>query len=364
VFTAYGAQGNERATGGHVSASPRLSVVVIAYRMPRQLMNTLHSLSTDYQQSVSADDYEVVVVENESNAVCDAGEIAALAGNFRYFRRPESGVSPVPALEFAVQQARGEQLGIILDGAQMLTPRVLKYALMAARMADDPVTTVPGYHLGESDQKEHLSSGHNEAVEVARLEQLDWHSNGYRLFQFACFSSGNKAGYLQPMLESSALFCRRDSYLSIGGAPAGFDQRGGGSVNLYIYRRLLMRASARLFVLAGEGSFHQFHGGVTTSEMEQREDLLKSFDQRLEAIYGEPFKATAREPQLLGAVGYFAQTFLQQSLQRSTRRFAIHTKQQQRYWDDEQFGYWTEDVCSQDVELSSAVPVKWTRPDE
>lgn len=343
---------------------PRLSVLVIAYRMPRQVMNTLYSLSTRYQHSVAAEDYEVIVVENDSDAMCNAEEIAALEGNFRYFRRSEGGVSPVPALEFALQQSRGEQLGIILDGAQMLSPRVLEYVLMATRMVEDPVTTVPGYHLGESDQKEHLSSGHSEQVEIARLEELDWRNNGYRLFQFACFSSGNKAGYLQPMMESSALFCRRDSYINMGGCPPAFDQPGGGSVNLYLYRKLLMRETARLFVLAGEGSFHQFHGGVTTREMEQRETLLKSFDQRLEELYDEPFKSTAREPQLLGAVGYFAQSFLHQSLQRSTRRFAIHAKQQQRFWDDERFGPWTEDVCSQDASLSSAVPTDWGSPDE
>jgi hypothetical protein len=347
-----------------VSNSPRLSIIVIAYRMPRQALNTLYSLSTRYQQAIAAADYEVILVENESPEQCDPTAVSALGENIRYFSRREEGVSPVPALRFGIEQARGKYLGLVLDGAQMLTPRALEYVLMATRMADDPVIAVPGYHLGEADHKHHLSSSHNEAVEIEKLAALDWKQNGYRLFQFACFSSGNKAGYLQPMLESSALFCRRDAYQEFGGAHPGFDQPGGGSINLYLYRKLLMREQARLFVLAGEGSFHQFHGGVTTSEDDEREALLKSFDERLEKLSGEAFRATAREPQILGAVSHFAQPFLQQSLQRAMRRFAIHAKQERNFWSDERFDYWTEAVTSADSDLRSATPVVWESVDE
>ena len=322
-------------------------------------MNTLRSLSSLYQQSVDPADYEVIVVENESDDMCPAQDIAELGDNFHYHRRQETGVSPVAALNFAVEHCRGALLGLVLDGAQMLSPRVLEYALMATAMADDPVVTVPGYHLGEVDQKDSLNSGHSESLELARLEELDWQENGYRLFQYACFSSGNKAGYLQPMLESSALFCSRDAYLAMGGAPLGFDQPGGGSVNLYIYRKMLMRPTAQLFVLAGEGSFHQFHGGVTTSGKSNREALLKSFDLRLEELYGEPFKATAREPQILGAITHYAQPMLAQSLQKSLRRFAIHAKQGRSFWDDELFDYWTEDLPSQDEALRTARQESW-----
>jgi hypothetical protein len=347
-----------------VNTQPRLSVVVIVYRMTRQAMNTLFSLSARYQTGVEESDYEVIVVENESDSVCDPTAVAALGNNFHYFRREESGVSPVPALAFALEQARGELLGIMVDGARMLTPRVLEYALMADAMVDDAVVTVPAYHLGESDQKDNLSSGHDEQAEIAKLAELDWQANGYRLFQFACFSSGTKAGYMQPMLESSALFCRRQSYLEMGGAPAGFDQPGGGSVNLYLYRKLLLRESTRFFVLAGEGSFHQFHGGVTTRELEEREAMLLAFDQRLEELYAGPFKSSAREPQLLGAVTHFAQAFLAQSLDRSLRRFSIHAKQGQGFWDDESFGYWTEQLPSEIKALREAKPVQWEVGDD
>ena len=46
---------------------PVLSIVMVVYDMPTQAKNTLISLSTGYQQDVSIDDFEVIVVENESS---------------------------------------------------------------------------------------------------------------------------------------------------------------------------------------------------------------------------------------------------------------------------------------------------------
>ena len=102
---------------------PRLSVIVVVFDMPRQAMNTLSSLSADYQHGVTGDEYEVIVVENESANMLDSQAVVSLGDNIRYFRRAEAGVSPVPALQFGVSQARGRQLGIIIDGAQMASPR-------------------------------------------------------------------------------------------------------------------------------------------------------------------------------------------------------------------------------------------------
>ena len=45
---------------------PRLSVVVVAYNMTRELKRTLYSLSPKFQRDVKAQDYEVIVVDNGS----------------------------------------------------------------------------------------------------------------------------------------------------------------------------------------------------------------------------------------------------------------------------------------------------------
>ena len=61
----------------------------MVYRMPRQAMNTLTSLGSDYQRQVKASDYEVVVVENEVDRDARRRGRVGPAGELRYFRRPE-----------------------------------------------------------------------------------------------------------------------------------------------------------------------------------------------------------------------------------------------------------------------------------
>lgn len=326
------------------------SVVVIVHNMPRQAMNTLRSLALPYQKNVCVDDYEVIVVENRSQNNLLAEEVAALGSQFRYFLREESGVSPVDAINFGVAQARGEQLGLIIDGARMVTPRVLEYAWLGHLMSDESLVMVPGYHLGGRDQKFHLETGHSEALEVAKLEELNWLENGYELFRWACWSSSNQRGYLQPMQECNALFCKKETFLAIGGADARFDQPGGGSINLYLYRRLGLIPGSVLYVLPGEGSFHQFHQGVTTTQQrdeQARLALLKSFDQRLEEVWGGPFKALTREPVLLGAVTHRAQVFLTQALELAERRFDRLTQNNKPFWEDDALiGRYTENDVS------------------
>jgi hypothetical protein len=317
---------------------PSLSVIVIVYNMPRQAMNTLLSLSVPYQKNVTADDYEIIVVENDSGNNLDPAAVGALGSQFHYHLRNEAGVSPVPAVNFAFSQCRGSQIGLIIDGARMVTPRVIEYAMLGAKITEHALVMVPGYHLGERDQKFHLQTGHSEQLEIEKLEQLAWQDNGYRLFQWACWSSSNQRGYLQPMQECSALFCSADNFRLIGGADERFDQAGGGSINLFLYRKLGMLPTTQLYVLPGEGSIHQFHGGVTTQELpddEARRAVLKSFDTRLEEVWGAPFKALTREPMLLGAVTHWAQPFLEKSSDMASQRFARLAINKKPFWEDD-----------------------------
>ena len=331
-------------------SNPVLSIIVVVYDMPRQAMNTLLSLALPYQKNVSTDDYEVIVVENQSANNLDVAAVAALGSQFRYFLREEKGVSPVPAVNFAFSQCRGSQIGLIIDGARMVTPRVVEYAMLGAKISAQALVMVPGYHIGEKDQKFHLQTGHSEQLEIEKLAAIEWQDNGYRLFKWACWSSSNQRGYLQPMQECSALFCSVDNFRRIGGADERFDQAGGGSINLYLYRKLGMLPDIQLFVLPGEGSFHQFHGGVTTQELpedDERKAVLKSFDTRLEEVWGSPFKALTREPMLLGAVTHWAQPFLEKASEMASQRFARLTLNKKPFWDDDvAFARFTENTVS------------------
>jgi glycosyltransferase involved in cell wall biosynthesis len=194
------------------ASRPTISVLVVIYRMSRQAENTLRSLAPPYQRGIPPSEYEVIVVENNSDDELGRERAEALAPNIRYFYRKEQGVSPVPAFNFAVEQARGGILGIMIDGARMVTPRVLTYTRMAFRMDRNALVVVPGYHLGE---QEHHTITEPEAFkreEARLLEGIDWFNEGYRLFDIACWSGANPKGYLTWFLESNCLFCTRAAF--------------------------------------------------------------------------------------------------------------------------------------------------------
>ena len=302
--------------------SKKVSVLVIVYKMPRQALNTIFSLSAAHQKNVPASDYEIVVVENESSHNLDENDVVALGDNIRYFRRQESSASPCAAINFGLDQCRGLSIGLMIDGARMVTPRILEYALLAQQADVDSLMAVPGYNLGPMEHQFHLDIGYNEEVEKKLLEQTHWQHNGYRLFDIANISGANDKGIFHPLLECNCMFSSAKNFERINGANQEFDLPGGGSINLHMFRQLGMLEQTRhYFVTPGEGSFHQFHGGITTQQASDREAVLESHRKQLHSYWQDGFHALRREPLLLGAVGSHAQKFLLESAAMAKKRF-------------------------------------------
>jgi len=306
--------------------------------MPQQAMNTLYSLSTTYQKGVSSEDYEVLVMENNSPNKLKPEAVAALGSNFHYHLRQEPGVSPAPAINEALARSRGSSIGLLVDGARMLTPGVIKYALQALA-CPDAVITVPGYYLTERGKTEQ-GTRELEALEILKYEQgilreNNWMSDGYQLFRHACFSNGNRHGFLEPMMECNALFCHRALLERLGGADEQFSLKGGGALDLHMYRQLATADGTQLTTLPGEGNFHQFHGGTSTTPGGDRDALVKTFKTQLDKFWPSGFKAVRREPSLLGTVGHQALPFLQASVQSSLTRLERFRRESRNPWEDE-----------------------------
>lgn len=290
--------------------SPSLSIVVIVHDMPHQGLNTLRSLAVPHQRDVDPADYEIIVVENESDRMIGEQAATAVAGNIRYFQRDNVGQSPVPSLIFGLEQTSSEYVGMVIDGARMVTPRVVSLALAAFRISDQAVVAVPGYHLGADEQ--HRNPDHDEQFETQLLERLDWTADGYRLFAASVFFRGrHQHGYLLPAMESNCLFCPRRMYDEVGGFDTRFDMPGGGMANLDLYKRLVERPRTRLFVTPGEGTFHQFHGGVTTQPDEKREEKLAAFREQYARIRGDHYTLVEKPPTLIGPVTGWAMRMLE-----------------------------------------------------
>lgn len=318
-----------------MSIAPKISIVLIVYDMPRQAMNTLYSLSSQYQQNVAVEDYEVIVIENHSAHTLDPGEVKHTLPNSRYFLRDESSSSPVHAINFGFQQCRAPMIGLMIDGARMLSPRVLEYALMAQRIDENAMIAIPGYNLGPTEHQLAQQHQYDESTEILQLKKIEWKSNGYRLFNISSIGGANPTGVINPLLESNCIFASRSCFEKIGWAETEFTYPGGGSLNLHLFRSLgMLSETQHYFILPGEGSFHQLHGGVTTQAREDREQLLKQFAQQLNKRWGI-FSVLKREPILLGAVTAHTQHFLSFSCQEATIRFNRLDEKNTPHWVDD-----------------------------
>lgn len=293
----------------------RLSVVVIIYKMQNQAMRTLFSLSADYQQKVNHEDYEIIVVENESEEMLDADEISKLTGNFRYYRRSETTQSPVNAINFGAEQARGSHVAIMIDGARMVTPMVIYYTLLANGLHENPIVCVPGYHLGSKIQSIAVNEGYSAAEDTELLRKINWPHHGYALFDISCMAGSTKNGFLVSMNESNFITLQRSFFFELDGYCPKFDKNGGGFANLDFYKRVCESNGTKLFVIFSEGTFHQFHGGETTGK-HQREDTVKLITRLSEeytSIRGVQFEAPTTQANFVGHYHSHLQKFLQHS---------------------------------------------------
>ena len=315
--------------------APTISIIVIAYRMPEQLERTLLTLAAEYQRGVDVGDYEVVIVENSSADNLSSAIVEQLPKNFRYFLREEPGHSPVPAINFAFSECRGASIGLIMDGARMMSPGCIRTALDAFAITTDALVVVPGYHLGEQEQHLHETDAEALAQENALLDSVDWRSDGYELFTIATFSGANRRGYLHPIMECNCVFASADNFRRIGHADPQFTMPGGGSINLHIYRSLGMLPGTRVFVLPGEGSFHQYHGGVTTSSYADRQAEIERHRVQLHSLWPGGFHSLRRKPSLLGDVSLQAFPFLEESLRRSRNRLERRSAENLPAWPDD-----------------------------
>ena len=303
--------------------TPKLSLVVCCYNMARELPRTIRSLSPIMQRGVQASDYEIIIVDNGSTAPFDENECRQWGANLRILRiAPDSAVpSPVRAINAGRAQARGPLVGVMIDGARLASPGLVKFAIMADALAERSVILSLGFHLGSRVQMESVLQGYNRAQEDRLLERSGWTADGYRLFDVSVFAGSSAGGWFRPISESNAIFMRKPLWDELGGFDDRFQTPGGGYVNLDTLSRAVALPEVTVVTLLGEATFHQVHGGVATNAVH---DVHAAFQAEYIKIRGYPFQAPVYQSLYLGSVPVNALASINRSAQMNLAREKRH----------------------------------------
>lgn len=274
-----------------------LSLVVCAYDMQRELPRTIQTLAPDYQKGIEGLEYEVVIVDNGSSQPVAEHELQKIAPNLRVIRVSNPSVSPVRALNRAMLSAPGTVLGLFIDGARMASPGMLRAALDAHRADPTKVVGTLAFHLGPDVQMRSLASGYNQAAEDELLASVPWLTDGYRLFSISVLASSSRRGWLGNIAESNGVFVDRSFWERVGGLDERFNSPGGGLVNLDFWKRAVAASEYAPWMILGEGTFHQVHGGAATSGNDADRNSMQNEYHR---ILGERFWMPDYRPRFIG----------------------------------------------------------------
>jgi len=303
-----------------VSSNLPLSVIVVGFDMARELPRTIRTLSPSLQRDIAADDYDVIVVDNGSPRPPTHEDVAAWSPNARLINIDHPTVSPVPAINRALQEARGELIGVLIDGARMASSRLLASALEASRLHPRPAVGTLAFHLGPDVQMRSVQQGYNQGVEDRLLEASGWEQDPYRLFDISVFAGSSMAGWFVIPSETNALFLTKNHWQELGGFDPGFVTPGGGLANLDLWRRICEDPAAQVIMILGEATFHQAHGGVATNALESP---WEQFHAEYVALRGKPFENPQADAVFFGRMPAAALPTMADSLGALAQRLGV-----------------------------------------
>ena len=289
--------------------NPEFSVIVIVHNMRREAPRTLFSLSASYQTGIEASEYEVIVVENGSTDPLERDEVERAGSNFRYHGHKTASASPVGAVNLGAQLARAERLVVCVDGARVLSPGVLGYMRAAFRAFPNPFVYTLGWHLGDEPQNFSMIKGYNQVAEDRLLKSVDWQRNGYALFTISSLALSCRDGWFSTIAESNCFALSKEEFTRLGGFCEAFQTPGGGLVNLDFFSLACQSPGVTPVLLLGEGTFHQFHGGVATN-VSQENHPWDVFHEEYVRIRGKAYAAPAVAPIYFGRLSPEARRFL------------------------------------------------------
>jgi cephalosporin hydroxylase len=284
------------------TGTKELAVVVVVHNMRRAAARTLHSLSGSYQRDLDDLDYEVVVVENGSTRDERLGEefVRSFGGQFRYIDLAEKATpSPAGAINRGISASSADTLALMIDGAHVLTPGVLRFGMLALSTYAPAIATAKQWYVGPGQQPQTVAGGYDSEFEDRLFAQINWPTDGYRLFEIGHFIGDRD--WFDGEWESNCIFVPRALLEQVGGMDESFVAPGGGFVNLDFFERMVGTPGVTLVTLLGEGSFHQVHGGTTTNIAEP-DELIRSYDDQYAQLRGRRFQVPPQRAHYIGSL--------------------------------------------------------------
>lgn len=274
-----------------------LTIIVCAYNMARELPRTLFTLAPGYQHGTEGIRYEVIVLDNGSTPPLDEASLQSVLPGVRVVRPEHPRVSPASAINEAMRNAKGRLLGLWIDGARLSSPGIVRQAVEAWRA--DPARAIGtlAFHLGPDVQMRTISDGYDAETEDSLLASISWQEDGYRLFDISVLAGSSVAGWFGCINETNGLFMDRTLWERLGGLDERFEAPGGGFVNLDLWERAVAISGGHPWMILGEGTFHQVHGGVATNGPAEDRAAMRA---EYAAIHGRPFAGPSYEPHFIG----------------------------------------------------------------
>lgn len=276
-----------------------LSLIVCAYNMDRELPRTIRTLGRTYQRDMAGCDYEIIVIDNGSARPVQEEALRQIADNVRVVRPQEALISPARAINEAVRACEGQLIGLFIDGARMASPGLLAGALAAYRSDPAKVIGSLAFHLGPDVQLRSVFEGYNQQVEDELLASIPWEEDGYTLFTKSVLALSSAQGWFGVLAESNGVILDRGLWERLGGLDERFSSPGGGLVNLDFWKRAVEASDNTPWIVLGEGTFHQVHGGAATNGTRTDREKMQA---EYEALLGERFIKTNYSPRLIGTL--------------------------------------------------------------
>jgi cephalosporin hydroxylase len=247
-------------------------------------------------------DYEVILVENGSDPDQRLGEelVRSFGPEFRYLDLGDEALaSPARAVNRGIAASSARVLALMIDGAHVLTPGVLRLGMLGLATYAPAIVTAKQWYVGPGQQPETVAGGYDQELEDRLFEQIRWPADGYRLFEIGHFIGDRD--WLDGEWESNCIFVPRELVEQAGVMDESFSTPGGGFVNLDFFERMVGTPGVTQVTMLGEGSFHQVHGGTTTNLRDPGE-LIKSYEDQYEEVRGRRFQVPAQRVHFIGSI--------------------------------------------------------------